>query len=441
MEFDSPHATLPDAGGDPLTHDLDGWNWGAFLVPTFWSSYHQIWPAVIAVALPLPFIWPLDLIGWWPEWVAQAVVGIYLGLKGNELAWRKWRGRRWSSPDAYWSAQRKWAWGGLAATIGVVVFGIVTAVIVKSPDQLAREVHTFNGHGISFEYPGNLDPSDPDEMDLPTDPASPPLWVEPFTLDTYDIVAVQAQTLPFVVTSDNVESWATLLNASAPGPGVSLAELYHPLVVAGLPAAEGTLALEGSDGPDAENWTGLIFKGTTAIRWDCQYTEENREELLRACRQVRESIALDDAFEERLNWTELDEPGAHVSALVPPGWEERAAPKGFELRAELEGINLLLGSEPFVGSLHRYTEIGLRDLTRGQDGAEIVSRSRVTIGAGPADVTHVRIDSGDQRVNLVAYTFVKDLRGYFLLAGARDEDYAFVEPTAAAIADTLRIKS
>ena len=441
MEFDSPPASLPDAGGDPLTHDLDGWNWGAFLVPTFWSSYYQIWPAVIAVALPLPFIWPLDLIGWWPEFVAQFLVGIYLGRNGSELAWRKWRGRRWSSTDAFWSAQRRWAWGGLAGTIAFFVIGIVTAAIVKTPEQLAREVHSFHGHGISFEYPGNLGPSDPDEMDLPTDPANPPLWVEPFTLDTYDVVAIQAQALPFVVTSGNVENWATLLNASAPASGASLLELYHPLVVAGLPAAEATIALDESGKPHAENWTGLIFKGTTAIRWDCQYTEENREALLSACRQVRESIALDDGFDERVNWTELDEPGSHVSVLVPPSWEERSPPKGFELRAELEGINLVLGSQPFTGSLHRYTEIGLRDITRVQKTAEIVSRSRVTIASGPAEVTHVRVDSGDQPLNLVVYTLVKGLRGYFLLVGASDEDYAFVEPTAAAIADTLRIKS
>ena len=139
-------------------------------------------------------------------------------------------------------------------------------MIVKTPEQLAAEMHSVHEHGISFEYPGSLDPSDPDEMELATDPATPPLWVEPFTLDTYDIVAIQAETLPFVITSDNLETWTTILNTEVPGVGVSLAETYHPLVVAGLPAAEATLALEGSDGPDTETWTGVIFTGTTAIR-------------------------------------------------------------------------------------------------------------------------------------------------------------------------------
>ena len=438
MEFDSPPAGLPNADSDPLSQDLDGWNWGAFLVPTFWSSYYQIWPAVIAVALPLPFIWPLDLIGWTVELVVQAVVGIYLGMKGSGLAWRKWRGRRWSNFDDFWAAQRRWAWGGLAATIGFVVLGIVSAAIVKSPEQKARETHRFHAHGISFEYPGSIEHSDPDDLVIPTDPPRHPLWVEPFTLDDYDIVALTAETVPFVIDEGNIGSWAELLSESTPN---ALVERYHPAEIGGLPAAEARVALESEDGQEVTNWTSVILAGTTAITLDCQYTEENREDTLRACRRVRDTIALDPAFDKRLNWQTLDEPRSHLKVDIPPSWEKRAAPEGFELRAELEGIDLLLGSEPFVGSLREYTDFGLRELRgAGRAAVDVVSREETTIGAGPAEVTHVRTSTADGPLNLVLYTLVKGTQGYFLIAPSSDDDLPFMKATAAAIAETLEVK-
>jgi hypothetical protein len=111
----SPNAVLPD--------ELKGWNWGAFLLGPVWGLFNRVWFAlVLAVIWILPFL---------PQWTAAPLVFgglaliVYLGLKGNELAWRA---RRWDSVDQFRRVQQSWATWGLLVAIAqgiLVIIGIV----------------------------------------------------------------------------------------------------------------------------------------------------------------------------------------------------------------------------------------------------------------------------------------------------------------------------
>jgi hypothetical protein len=77
--------------------EIKGWNWGAFLLGGFWSIGNRVWIGLLSF---IPYI------GFW--------VKIYLGIKGNELAWKN---KRWNSIEQFKSAQRKWAIAGLVVLV------------------------------------------------------------------------------------------------------------------------------------------------------------------------------------------------------------------------------------------------------------------------------------------------------------------------------------
>ena len=82
---------------------MQGWNWGAFLLPIIWGPFNEVWLALLAL-IPLgSFIMP-----------------IILGIKGNEWAWQS---KHWDSIEQFKKTQHKWAVWGLISLILPVVMG------------------------------------------------------------------------------------------------------------------------------------------------------------------------------------------------------------------------------------------------------------------------------------------------------------------------------
>ncbi|AUT01101.1 serine/threonine protein kinase [Nostoc sp. CENA543] len=78
---------------EPVPEEIQGWNWGAFLLPWFWLWSNQVWLGLLCFT---PYI------GW--------VMTISLGAKGNEWAWKS---RRWRSIEQFKAHQRGWAIAGV----------------------------------------------------------------------------------------------------------------------------------------------------------------------------------------------------------------------------------------------------------------------------------------------------------------------------------------
>ncbi len=82
----------------PVPHEIRGWNWGAFLLPWFWSFPNQVW---------------IGLFSYVPN--CHLVMALTLGTKGNEWAWRS---RKWRSIEQFKAHQRRWTIAGVCFWAG-----------------------------------------------------------------------------------------------------------------------------------------------------------------------------------------------------------------------------------------------------------------------------------------------------------------------------------
>lgn len=94
--------TQPTSVSDPseVPPEVRKWNWGAFFLSWIWGIAHGVWISLLVFVPVVGFIVPF-----------------YLGVKGNELAWKT---GRWNDPQAYLDRQKKWA------IAGVIVFVLAT---------------------------------------------------------------------------------------------------------------------------------------------------------------------------------------------------------------------------------------------------------------------------------------------------------------------------
>ena len=106
-------------GSSVIPPEIRGWNWGAAGLTFIWGVYYSVWISLLS------FIPVLNL-----------VVMIYLGLKGNEAAWKK---NRWPSVEAFKASQEKWkVWGiiffilSLLGAAGQALAGSMQLVAVLS---------------------------------------------------------------------------------------------------------------------------------------------------------------------------------------------------------------------------------------------------------------------------------------------------------------------
>ena len=105
--------------GAELPESLRGFNWGAFLMGPIWSLFNQVWIGLIGFISVIPQI-PIEV-----KLLITLALSLYLGFKGNELAWRS---KKWSSVAHFASVQRTWFIVGLAAT---VVFAILSIIFIQ----------------------------------------------------------------------------------------------------------------------------------------------------------------------------------------------------------------------------------------------------------------------------------------------------------------------
>ncbi|NER23241.1 MAG: protein kinase [Symploca sp. SIO1C2] len=105
-----------------VPQEITGWNWGAFWLPGCWCLSNQVWIGLTAWVdisfITLPFTFGLT----WP------IVGIILGIKGNEWAWKS---RNWKSIKDFQNHQRGWAFiSWLIVTIIIGLLLLITALIL-----------------------------------------------------------------------------------------------------------------------------------------------------------------------------------------------------------------------------------------------------------------------------------------------------------------------
>ncbi len=95
----------------PFPAELKGWNWGAFFLTWIWGLAHNAWITLTVLFVGfIPLIGPLIALG----------LAIYLGVKGNELAWTN---RKFKDLDEFNAVQKAWATWGVAICVVSFVLG------------------------------------------------------------------------------------------------------------------------------------------------------------------------------------------------------------------------------------------------------------------------------------------------------------------------------
>ena len=106
--------------------EIRGWNWGASLLGWIWAIGNNKYDMAVyglAVYILSFLLGPLG-------WLAQLVICVILGAKGNEWAWQS---KKWRSIEHFKRTQKTWTRWGIVASIldfilllwvGIAEFGI-----------------------------------------------------------------------------------------------------------------------------------------------------------------------------------------------------------------------------------------------------------------------------------------------------------------------------
>jgi serine/threonine protein kinase len=96
-----------------VPEEIKGWNWGAFLLSTFWPVTNHVW---------------IGLLSWTPQ--LGILMAFILGAKGNEWAWKS---RQWRSIEQFKAHQRGWAIAGilLGLPFTIMVWGLAYYILTQ----------------------------------------------------------------------------------------------------------------------------------------------------------------------------------------------------------------------------------------------------------------------------------------------------------------------
>ncbi len=117
------------------TPDLQGFNWGAFLMSWMWAIGNGVWVGLLGL---LPF--------------CALPVGLLLGIKGNEWSWKA---KQWPSVEEFRRRQRIWtivgiAFLGLRAMTIPFFAAVLFPVFARARENAKRSECQAHLHRLSF---------------------------------------------------------------------------------------------------------------------------------------------------------------------------------------------------------------------------------------------------------------------------------------------------
>ena len=106
VEPEPLEVTLAPEDSAAFRRGLRRWNWGAFVLAPFWALAMRRWGWFLLCLVPY----------------VNFVAALYLGARGNELAWKS---RRWRCVEEFDQVQDAWSQFGLMILLSLVIVGFV----------------------------------------------------------------------------------------------------------------------------------------------------------------------------------------------------------------------------------------------------------------------------------------------------------------------------
>jgi len=114
---EEPEANTSGMKGAEVPREIKRWNWAAFLMTPIWGIFSGVPIAALMFAIYLPFF-----PGWF-RFIALMGGSLFLGFRGNELAWR---GKKWRSVKHFKAVQKRW----VVWSIGLNLVGLVILIML-----------------------------------------------------------------------------------------------------------------------------------------------------------------------------------------------------------------------------------------------------------------------------------------------------------------------
>ena len=125
-----------------LPAELDQFNWGAFLLTWIWGIGHRVWIALTILGIwigfrvlstgvlfiPGPFGLLASIIFGFLEFPAEIGFAIWLGLKGNQLAWKT---GRYNDVEKYKVAEKKWTIAGIILWVSLILIFLLLTILIN----------------------------------------------------------------------------------------------------------------------------------------------------------------------------------------------------------------------------------------------------------------------------------------------------------------------
>lgn len=92
--------------------EVKKWNMGAFMHTFLWGISNDVYESLAVFVVIIPFI----------GWVAGIFIAFWLGLKGNEMAWKK---KQWDTVKDFNMAQSSWNKAGWITFIMIFVLSVI----------------------------------------------------------------------------------------------------------------------------------------------------------------------------------------------------------------------------------------------------------------------------------------------------------------------------
>jgi hypothetical protein len=97
--------------------EIKKWNWAAFLMPAVWGLFSGVPYAALLFVPPIyQMIFGAALLPAPIQFLVQAGASIFLGARGNELAWRR---KKWRSVEHFMTFQKQWTSWAVKITVAV----------------------------------------------------------------------------------------------------------------------------------------------------------------------------------------------------------------------------------------------------------------------------------------------------------------------------------
>lgn len=97
-----------------IPEEIKGWNWGAFL-------WNWMWLIPVNTTLAIIMFFANITTGG----LSTLILAIYLGIKGNEMAWEK---RQYRSIEEFKEEQKKWAISGVFCVVIPFILGVIAII-------------------------------------------------------------------------------------------------------------------------------------------------------------------------------------------------------------------------------------------------------------------------------------------------------------------------